>query len=120
MDDLLKEWQNRLFLHAWRITLRPKCKPDDMQNGCWGCADYEEVNRTARIDIVDPDCLTEKIVPFDFEYVLVHELLHLKFCLLSEDHDSFKDRYVHQLLDDMARALVDAKRSGKEKQDPVE
>lgn len=110
MDELLKEWQERLFLQAWRIALRPKCKPDEMQSGCWGSTEWEEVNKTARIDIVDPDCLTDKMIPFDFEVVLVHELLHLKFCLLSNETDSMSDRYVHQLIDEMARALVDAKR----------
>lgn len=112
MSELLEEWQERLFLQAWRIILRPKCKPDEMPSGMWGSTEWKEVNKTARIDIVDPDCLTEKMIPFDFETVLVHELLHLKFCLLSSETDSIEDRYVHQLIDEMARALVDAKRKG--------
>ena len=111
MIELLNEWKERLFLTAWRIALRPKCKPDEMQSGCWGSTEWEEVNKTARIDIVDPDCLTDKMIPFDFETVLVHELLHLKFCLLSDNSDeNMESRYVHQLIDEMARALVDAKR----------
>lgn len=114
MIELLEEWQERLFLQAWRIIIRPKCKPDEMQNGCWGSTEWEEVNKTARIDIVDPECLTDKMIPFDFETVLVHELLHLKFCLLSNETDSMSDRYVHQIIDEMARSLVDAKRSRKE------
>lgn len=115
--ELLEEWQERLFLNAWRITLRPKCKPDDMTDGCWGSTEWVEVNKTARIDIVDPNCLTDKMIPFDFEEVLVHELLHLKFCLLSDNSDdNMESRYVHQLIDEMARAFVDAKRSGNEKE----
>lgn len=107
--ELLEEWQERLFLNAWRIIIRPKCKPDEIPD-CWGRTEWEEVNKTARIDIVDPECLTDKMIPFDFEIVLVHELLHLKFCLLSNETDSMSDRYVHQLIDEMARSLVDAKR----------
>ena len=114
MSELLEEWQERLFLHAWRIVLRPKCKPDEMPSGMWGSTEWAEVNKTARIDIVDPDCLTDKMIPFDFETVLVHELLHLKFCLLSNETDRMEDRYVHQLIDEMARAFVAAKRSGKD------
>ena len=110
MIELLNEWKERLFLTAWRIVLRPKCKPDEMQSGCWGSTEWEEVNKTARIDIVDPDCLTDKMIPFDFEVVLVHELLHLKFCLLSSESDTMEDRYVHQLIDEIARSFVDAKR----------
>lgn len=114
MDELLKEWQERLFLTEWRIDLRPKCKPDEMTaSDCWGCNEWNEVNKTARIDISDPDCLSEKIIPFDFEKTLVHELLHLKFCLLSDNSDdNMESRYVHQLIDEMARAFVHAKRSG--------
>ena len=74
MNELLAEWQERLFLQAWRIVLRPKCKPDDMDlRDCWGCTDWTEESKTARIDIVDPECLSEKIIPFDFEKTLVHE-----------------------------------------------
>lgn len=111
MSELLKEWQDRLFLQAWRIKLRDKCKPDDMAlQDCFGCTDWTEESKTARIDIVDPSCLTDRIVPFDFEKTLVHELLHLKFSLLSTNRDDMQARYVHQLIDEMARALVDAKR----------
>ncbi len=107
---LLQEWKDRLFLGSWRISLRTKCKPDDMLPGAWGSTDWTEVNETARIDIVDPDCLTNRIIDFDFETVLVHELLHLKFSLLQDEKDSLQDRLVHQLIDEMARAFVDAKR----------
>lgn len=110
-QELLKEWQERLFLHSWRIVLRENCKPDDMAlQDCFGCTDWTEESKTARVDIVDPSCLTDRIVPFDFEKTLVHELLHLKFSLLSTNGDDMQARYVHQLIDEMARALVDAKR----------
>lgn len=113
MTDLLKEWQERLFLQSWRIILRENCKPDDMDlQDCFGCTTWTEESKTARIDIVDPSCVTDRIVPFDFEKTLVHELLHLKFSLLSTNEEDMQARYVHQLIDEMARALVDAKRKG--------
>ena len=111
--ELLKEWQERLFLHSWRIVLRENCKPDDMSmRDVWGCADWTEESKIARIDIVDPECINERIVEFDFEKTLVHELLHLKFSLLSDNAEDLQARYVHQMIDEMARALVDAKRKG--------
>lgn len=110
-QELLKEWQERLFLHSWRIVLRENCKPDDMSmRDVWGCADWTEESKIARIDIVDPECIKERIVEFDFEKTLVHELLHLKFSLLSDNAEDLQARYVHQLIDEMARSLVDAKR----------
>ena len=71
---------------------------------------YIKENERLKKQIVDPSCLTDRIVPFDFEKTLVHELLHLKFSLLSTNGDDMQARYVHQLIDEMARSLVDAKR----------
>ena len=37
---LLEEWQERLGLHDWRITLNDNCHPDDMSmKNCVGCTD---------------------------------------------------------------------------------
>lgn len=79
-------------------------------NGCDGCTEWTECIKTARIEIIDPQYYGERIVPFDFEKTLVHELLHLKTCLVSDMVDEFQARYMHQMIDDLARAFVDAKR----------
>ena len=110
-QNLLVEWQNRLGLQDWRIKLVPNCKPDEMiLENCAGCTDWSESNKTARIEILDPQCYGDRIVPFDFEKTLVHELLHLKTCLVSDMVDPLQVRYMHQMIDDLARAFVDAKR----------
>lgn len=111
-DALLAEWKERLGLTEWRIKLVDNCKMEDMTlEGCAGCTDWSESIKTARIEILDPKFYGERIVPFDYEKTLVHELLHLKFCLLGESGNDLQDRYVHQLIDDLARAFVDAKRA---------
>ncbi len=118
MSELLKEWQDRLFLQNWKIVLRDNCKPDDMmRKESWGDCDVDEVNEAALIEIADPTCFVEKILPFDYEKVLVHELLHIKFTLLDGYDNDLQNRYVHVLIDEMARALVDAKRSGQKKEE---
>ena len=110
-QDLLSEWQNRLGLQDWRIKLVPDCKPEEMElKGCDGCTEWTECIKTARIEIIDPQYYGERIVPFDFEKTLVHELLHLKTCLVSDMVDELQARYMHQMIDDFARAFVDAKR----------
>lgn len=112
-EALLEEWKERLGLHDWRITLNDNCHPDDMSmKNCVGCTDWTEAKKTARIDMLNPVHYGERIVPFDWECTLVHELLHLKLSLLSNDESNLQDRYVHQIIDDLARAFVDAKRSG--------
>lgn len=110
-EKLLQEWQSRLGLQEWRIKLCDCCKPDDMTlQGVSGDVDWTECIKTARIEILDPQYYGDRIVPFDWEKTLVHELLHLKLSLVSDNVDDLQARYMHQIIDDLARAFVDAKR----------
>lgn len=110
---LLEEWQKRLDLQDWRIKLFKNCKPEEMTiQGVDGCTEWTEPIKTARIEIIDPQYYGDRIVPFDYEKTLVHELLHLKTCLVSDMVDDLQARYMHQMIDDLARAFVDAKRCG--------
>ena len=114
--ELLDEWTKRLGLQDWSIVLETDCHPGDMKlEGSVGCTAWEESTKSAFIQIVDPDRVTGLTREFDFEQILVHELLHLKTCLLdtnSED-DTLSSRVLHQLIDDLARAMVDIKKKGK-------
>ena len=110
--EILDEWKIRLGLQDWRISLCPKCKPEDLSiDGANGAAVYEESSKTARIEIIDPKYYGSQLEPFDWEEILVHELLHLKLCLLSEEDNNLLERLIHILIDDLARAFVDAKRN---------
>lgn len=77
-----------------------------------GHVEYVEPDRLARIEIVSQQDFERGsyTITWDFERVLVHELLHLKFSLLDESGNDLQDRVVHQMIDDLARALVCAKR----------
>lgn len=111
-DKLLNEWKERLSILEWRIKLEPKCKPEEMYEDCVaGCTDWNEAIKTARIEIIDPKYYGKRIIPFDWEKTLVHELLHLKLSLISLNVSDLQERYVHQIIDDLARAFVSAKRS---------
>ena len=111
--NLLKEWMDRLFLNDWRIGIYPFCKPEEMKNqdGVCGCVEAIEASKIATIQILDEKYYGKRIIPFDFEKTLVHELMHLKVSLLTEYNNDLQERLMHQLIDEMARALVDAKRS---------
>lgn len=113
--ELLDEWKDRLGLNDWTIKLETNCKPEDMDlEDCDGCSTYMEARKIAKIQIIDPECSYD-FVPFDFEMILVHELMHLKTCMLEEgtDWETLQLRTLHVLVNDMARALVAAKRSSK-------
>lgn len=111
---LVDEWEKRLGIDDWVIILRVDCLPSDFQlSNVAGETEWDEVGKSAVVKILDERCYGERIVSFDFEKILVHELLHIKFSLIQETGDETHDRIVHQYIDDLAKALVDAKRCNK-------
>lgn len=114
---LLNEWQERLGLQDWSIILRYNCKKEDMDNPDFsvGETQWETTVKCARICIISQEEYgTELMLDFDFEKTLVHELLHCKFSMIDKDLNSYEgivtEQARHQLIDDLARALVMAKR----------
>lgn len=113
MKELLAEWQKRLGLTDWRIKVQWKCAPDEMAlHGGSGCTEWSEAVKAASIQICDEKYYGDRVVSFDAEKTLVHELLHLKLALVSSEVSDLQERYMHQIIDDLARAFIDAKRSG--------
>lgn len=111
MQELLLEWKERLGLQDWAIQLSPEeyTLPD---SGCCGYSDWSETGKAAHIYLLRQEVYGERVVPYDREKTLVHELLHLKFSFLDKpDGDELQSRILHQLIDDMAKALVSAKRA---------
>ncbi len=106
--ELLEKWRRRLGLQDWTIKLCENCKPEEMMIGeVAGCAKWSEAGKTARIEIIDPAYYGERIVQFNFEKTLIHELLHLKMSFWCQNEDNVEDRVMHQIIDDLARAFVE-------------
>lgn len=114
MKNLLKEWQHRLCLDDWHIVLSDNCSPSDMVlKEVSGETEWDEVNKCAVIRIIDKKDYGDRILPFDKEKILVHELLHIKLWLIQGSDNEVQNRYIHHLIDEMACALVNAKRRDK-------
>lgn len=114
MEKMLIEWQRRLGLDNWHIVLKDGVSPNDMQQASVaGECEYDTVNSCAVIRILDEKDYGDRILPFDKEKILVHELLHIKMWFIYESDCDLQSKMVHQLIDDMARVLVDAKRAKK-------
>lgn len=77
---------------------------------CTGECEYNEVCKGAFIKLLRPECYGQRIIPYNIEKTLVHELLHIKFCLLDDSGNPLQDRIVHQLIDEFANILVDNKK----------
>lgn len=119
---LLGEWTKRLGMQDWAISLFVNVDPRDMTvENSLGCTSWEESTKSAVIQIVDPEELETLTRSFDFEEVLVHELLHLKTSLLSsrESKEDLQERVLHQLIDDLARAMIDIKKCERNKDGKV-
>ena len=109
-NDLLNYWQRVLGLNDWKIVLKEDCSPNEMiLKDVSGETEWEETNKCAVVRIISEKDYGDRILPFNFEKTLIHELLHLKFCLLGESGNNLQDRLVHQLIDDMAKALYQVK-----------
>nr|DAS87054.1 MAG TPA: PipA protein [Caudoviricetes sp.] len=112
--DLFNEWKKRLRLQDWIIHLEDDVSPADMSDpDNVGETNWCESTKLATIKLMSESGVSKySITPIDKEKVLVHELMHLKLSLLDDSGNRLQDRVVHQLVDDLALALVDAKRKG--------
>lgn len=115
--QLLGEWQQRLGLDDWVIALRINCKCEDMDDPSYsiGETQWNTTSKCAKIKIISKEEYGEdRIIAYDFEKTLVHELLHCKFGIIDKDINTYEgivaEQARHQLIDDLARALVEAKR----------
>lgn len=116
--DLFNEWRERLGLQDWIIKLKYNCKCDELENeDAVGEVEFMTVNKCAIIRIISKEEYDNKefMLQYDFEKTLVHELLHIKFGLIEKKVTSYESAVAedvrHQLIDDLARALVMAKRN---------
>ena len=105
---LLEKWKRKLCLQEWRIKLLTRLRPEEMtMDDVAGCTEWSESIKTARIKIINPAYYGDRIMPFDFEQTLVHELLHLKFSFWCRNEDDIGDRVMHQMIVDLARAFTE-------------
>ena len=106
----LKEWQHRLYLDDWIISLR---LVDGTEiPGLSGRSEADHVNRCAVIKLsrITED-ISSRIMKVAQEEVLVHELLHLKQPII--DNETYESTYhevkQHGMLEQMSRSLIMAK-----------
>ena len=120
-ETLFHYWQDKLELNDWSICFISNVEPEDMaiEDSC-GCTSWEESGKTALIQILRPDRYGDRIVPFDIEKTIVHELLHIKLSFISSECDPLQQRVAHQIIDELAKALVGARRDHEIKEEAEE
>ena len=111
IEDLLREWQERLRLLDWDIRVEENVEVYGMDDN-QGFVEFAEPNKEAVISLLDPSqFVKDSYFTYDVERTLVHELLHLKLCLIDKSESETQNRLVHQIIEDLAKALIDAKRA---------
>lgn len=116
-NKLLKKWKKKLGLQNWYIFLVIN-QPIHKMDGCSGLIEWQTTHSSAIIKIIDEkEVDIDSIVSFDFEKVLVHELLHIKFGTFEpRDQESIEYKEFHRNLEDMARLLTGYKNKFKPKE----
>lgn len=118
-NELLEEWQERLGLMDWCISLKINVTQDDFESNVETAGEtaWNNISKTAVVKIIDENLYgngSNRIIVYDFERILVHELLHIKFNILQQEPFNYEttvfDEFQHQLIEDMAQALIMAKR----------
>lgn len=108
---LLEKWKRKLCLQEWRIKLLTHLHPEEMMvRNTAGCTEWSEAIKTARIEIINPACYGDRIVPFDFEKTLVHALSMQRNTVLYhldkiERETKLNPRHIHDLIDLLEIAL---------------
>jgi hypothetical protein len=113
LESLCQEWQQRLRLADWdvKVALRPA---RDMQTANhMGQVSWDRNERVADIACVQPGEEPRGLMrPYDVEQTLVHELLHLHFCLFERTQpESSEHLDMEFAINAIASALVSLKRA---------
>lgn len=112
---LFEKWVRILRLGDWDIRFHWRVHPAEMaEKDSAGCSSYNWVCKQAVIEIADPEKYKMDMPGFEFDYeqILVHELMHLKMSLVDDPDDKMVGAVVHQLVDELAKSLVAARREG--------
>ena len=108
--ELLDEWKERLGLQEWAISLAINVPIKDLDEND-GNVEYDTSLKVARIKIAVENEDERNWVKYDFEEILIHELLHIKLGLIDlQEVRSYEQKLltdtIHQLVEDLAQALI--------------
>jgi len=115
LQALLVEWQERLRLQDWRLTVQ-FARYHELGEGKAGNIEWNIERRGARIKVLaEADVAPDGLI-VNPEHVLVHELLHILWC--HYDADGVENTLFEQALNTTADALVALKREAHVEMEP--
>lgn len=97
-------WQNRLRLNNWDIYLAE----DTEISSTHGMTYWDRAMCSALIKIkLNPAFLQDETAELKIELTLIHELLHITFCLDNVDNDKTDALIFERALEQTARCLLE-------------
>ena len=114
-EAIAREWIMRLGLEKWKIKCMLDAAPEDFLSSDEiraGETEWITVTRRATIKLLRKEAYSDPD-EYDFERTLVHELLHLVFAPFYPSTGDCLETVVHMTIEDLARALVDARHAEK-------
>lgn len=113
-SEKLSEWQNRLNLRDWKITVMV-VRASDLKPKTLGNIHWDGEKKTAVIRVLDPMDykLKDRAMLNDIEFTVVHELIHLELSpVLSPLQRNEANRIEEEhAVNHMAQALLDLDRA---------
>ena len=113
-EDLFNYWVRTLELEQWNIAFNWATRKSDMAlTDTYGTCTYNREIKSAMIQIMceqDIDS-NDVLAPFDYETVLVHELLHIKFAWADNPANDLEHELTHSLIQELAKSFVQTKRT---------
>lgn len=109
LETLLAEWQKRLRLQDWVINI--KFDPQLLSQDRCGEVNFLSSKKRARIGILPPELIGERMSYPGVEATIIHELLHLHCSLFDSDFrvDSSELAGEEVLINLVSQALWEAK-----------
>ncbi|GEM_PF-1144546 len=87
MQQKCREWQQRLRLADWDVTVKVVPAMDMSSTQAQGCIHWRITEKTADIKLVTPEDAVKQnpMRPYNLEETLIHELLHLHMAPFEPD-----------------------------------
>jgi hypothetical protein len=99
LDQKLKNWQRRLGMDDWRLTIR-LVRLKDLDKNTWGNAEWDPNVKTGIISVLDPTDYNLKggELKLDMECTIVHELVHIQVSPFDSPNELLREDVVNRIM----------------------
>ena len=99
LERQMKNWQKRLGLDDWNVSLRV-VRQNELDRNSWGTAEWDPTAKSALISVLDPRDYNLKggELKLDMECTIVHELVHIQLSPLASTSEHVQEDVVNRVM----------------------